>query len=309
MSRFPVVVTGGSGFLGQSVVEFLHARGWPCTILDIQPPSTPELVRLVATGAVRFQIVDLGDRKAVAAVAARLEHEFWLVHLASKVEASRDFSRLEEHFKVHIEPVINLMEGIGNRLAGVCFASSIEAYGTPRWLPLDETHPTVPFNLYGAGKLNAEHLFRLSCVKLGIPLCVLRLSHIYGPGEPDRAIPLFIKTCLDGGTVFLQGDGDDRRDYVNIDDVSLAIALALETGSDGIFNIAGGQSIRVRELIELIQRLCDANISIVAVPRQRPKVDYAFDLDAARRSLGYVPAVGLAEGLRSEIRWIREQRR
>jgi len=310
MSKLPALVTGGSGFVGRSVVKHLVARGWPCVVLDICPPADPDLNRFVADGSVQFHAVDLAEPGTVAQVVAGLEGKAWLVHLASKVEPSRLFSGLEEHFRIHINPVVNLMEEIGGRLAGVCFASSIETYGTPQRQPLDETHPTVPFNLYGAGKLNAEHVFRISCDSLGVPLCILRLSHIYGPGEYyQKAMPVFIKACLDRGSVSLQGDGDDSRDFVHTTDVSRAIALALETGRSGIFNIAGGRTVSMRELLGLIQQLCNVSIDVVTVPRQRPKLEYAFDLAAARQGLGYVPTVDLADGLRSEIRWIQEQRR
>lgn len=310
MSRLPALITGGSGFVGQSVVKFLVTRGWPCVVLDIRPPSDHDLARLVANGSVRFHKVDLGDPGSIAGTVAGLDGKAWLVHLASRVEASRDFSRLEEHFRIHIDPAINLMEAIGDRLAGVCFASSIETYGTPQRLPIDESHPTIPFNLYGVGKLNAEHLFRIACDRLGIPLCVLRLAHIYGPGEHyQKAMPVFIRTCLDSGSVQLQGDGGDSRDFVHTTDVSYAISLALETCQQGIFNISGGRAVSMREMLSLIQKLCNSNVEILTVPRQRPKLEYAFNLSSARAGLGYVPTVDLADGLLSEIRWIQDRRR
>ena len=267
-----------------------------------------QVVRLVTAKILPFFLGDAGDAKLVASVVAGLQSKLWLVHLASRVDASRQFTSLPQHFKDHIHLALNLMQVLSGHLAGVCFASSLEVYGTPLYLPIDEAHPTVPFNLYGAGKLNTEHLIRVSCERLEIPACILRLSHIYGPGEHHRkAIPVFIKACLEGSSISLQGNGDDSRDFVHTNDVSHAIALAIESSRMGIFNISGGRSVRMRELVGYIQELCSRRVEVIAVPRERPKLQYAFDLTAAKEGLGYEPTVNLMDGLLSEIRWLQNR--
>ena len=75
----------------------------------------------------------------------------------------------------------------------------------------------------------------------------------------------------------------------------------------GIFNISGGRSVRMRELVGYIQELCSRRVEVIAVPRERPKLQYAFDLTAAKEGLGYEPTVNLMDGLLSEIRWLQNR--
>jgi nucleoside-diphosphate-sugar epimerase len=303
-----IVITGASGFLGQNVAKRLIEAGHRCILLDLNEIGDQRLAQTVLEGRALFCRCDLGDRSTLLPVLDLLNGPAYLVHLASRVEATREFTGLDAHFGVHLDPIFGLMEVFGQSLEGVCFASTIETYGFPQRLPIDESHPTVPFNLYGVGKLNAEHLLRIYCERAELPQCVLRLSHIYGPGETYRkAIPVFIEHCLRNRDVTLQAGGRERRDFVHVDDIARAISLAIERKANGIYTISGGQSVAIREALEIIMEQCGANISVHDQPASRPGIDYEFDLSHARGELGYEPQVSLAEGLKSEIEWFEER--
>lgn len=303
MRPVPVLITGGGGFIGQHASHWLADRGHPVTVLSRRAPSDPRLQDRIAQGEIALRLCELNDPAGLAAALEGLGPH-WLLHLASKVEASRRFDGLEQHFAAHLGPIFQLMESLEGRVLGACLMSSIDAYGVPASLPVTESTPSRPFNLYGTGKLNAERLFQAWAEAADFPLCVLRPSQVYGPGDLHlKAIPVFIERCLRGEPISLQGDGTETRDYVSVRDVCNAIGLAIEGRAQGLFNVSSGRSVNMLQLLELIQALCGKKAELVPVPAARPKVDYRFDLTKASAVLGYAPTVPLAEGLAETIAW------
>jgi UDP-glucose 4-epimerase len=297
-----VVVTGGCGFLGQNVAKSLIRHGFECIILDGQAPSDAQLLKDIEEGRCRYHSVDLKDRRCLEDVLATVGDEIHLVHLASRVSSVRSFVEVRENFETHIDVTLTLVDVLGTRTRSMCFASTIESYGVPRQARINEQHPTEPFNLYGVGKLIAEDVLKVEAAARGFRLSILRLSHIYGPGERyKKAIPNFIKACLTGSPVSLTGNGEDRRDYVHVDDVAQAIILCIKKCATGVFNISGGKSISTLEVLETVQRLCDVRLEVNHLPRTVPPLQYEFDISLARDVLGYRPMVSFEEGVQGEI--------
>jgi UDP-glucose 4-epimerase len=301
-----VIVTGGSGFVGQHVVRYLASKGYACLVLDQKGPEDPDLQQQIRAGTIRFSRVDLESLPSVEAIRSQVAGKAALVHLASKVDSSRVFSK-EAVGTVHdyLDPAFHLMRSLRGKLESVCFISTLETYGFPQYLPIDEFHPTNPFNFYGVGKLMAEHFLSIQCRELHVPLTVFRLSHVYGPGEKYRkAIPLFIEACLKKKTATLLGEGEDERDFIHVDDISRAIHLAIEKKPDGVFNLSGGRPVSMRELLKLIQSLTGSEVGVKHEVRTSEPLRYALSLEKINRQLGYEPKVSLEKGLEIEIRWL-----
>jgi UDP-glucose 4-epimerase len=306
-TKLPVVVTGGAGFLGQNVVRYLTQQGLECFVVDCKEPTAPELVRAVKAGKVKLVVVDLQDSSAVAGCVAKLPTKFHLVQLAAVIETITEVTdKTPATLGYHVGISMNVAEGWRDRLLSMCYISSWEVYGVPKRLPLHEGHETQPFNVYGVGKFMAENYLRVFCNSLGIPLTILRLSHIYGPGEwHNKAIPNFIKNCIGGVSHKLFGGGKDLREFVHVRDIARAIELSFGRTENGIFNIAGGRALTVRQTLDLIETLFNVNLPVEELPADRPPLDLSFDLSHAKRVLGYEPQVTLEDGLREEIEWFR----
>lgn len=199
---------------------------------------------------------------------------------------------------------MNIAEGWAEQLLSICYISSWEVYGKPKRLPLDESHELDPFNVYGVGKLMAENYLRVFCQFLGMPLTILRLSHIYGPGEwHNKALPNFIKNCIAGRPHKLFGGGKDLRQFVHACDVAYAIHLSLGRPTGGIFNIAGWECLNIRQILDLVQAFFGTNLPVEELPADRPPLDLSFDLTHARQELDYEPQITLEDGVRGEIEW------
>ncbi len=303
----PIVVTGGAGFLGQNVVNYLMNKGRQCIIVDCKVPTMPIVRQAVEAKRVGLVITDLLNRSSVEAATTDLPPRFHLVHIAAVIETTIEVSpQTKITLGFHSGISMNMMDIWQDRLISICYTSSWEVYGVPKRLPFDETHEINPFNVYGVGKLMTENYLRVFCKSMGIPLTILRLSHIYGPGEwHNKAMPNFIKNCLSGRPHKLFGGGKDLREFVNVRDIAYAILLSLDRANDGIFNIAGGQSLNIRQILELIQTLIETDLQIEELPADRPPLDLCFDLTKAKQDLGYEPQVTLKQGLSEEIEWFR----
>ena len=218
----PIVVAGGAGFLGQSVVQFLLEQGRRCVIVDRQPPYLPALQREVQAGRVGMSLGDLTEYDSVRGLSDALPDRFQLVHMATVIETTtRVIPATQKTLDWHAGISMNLARAWRDRLASICFISSFEVYGNLPSLPIVESLPKVPNNVYGVGKLFAENCLRIFCRDLGIPLNILRLTHLYGPGElHNKAIPNFIKNCLAGRPHQLCGGGRDLREPVHVRDVA-----------------------------------------------------------------------------------------
>jgi dTDP-glucose 4,6-dehydratase len=104
--------------------------------------------------------------------------------------------------------------------------------------------------------------------------------------------------------VTLIGGGNDARDFIHVDDISLAIELAVKHKADGVFNLSGGRSVTMHELLDVIQSLTGARIEVRHQERIGEPLKYALSLERIQRQLGFEPRVSLERGLESEIRWI-----
>lgn len=301
----PVVVTGGAGFLGQNVVKYLCERGKNCIIIDQKAPSMPGIKEAVDANKVSLFITDLMNSSSVEEIGGYLPDKFQLVHLAAVIETTTEVGlQTKKTIEYHCITSMNTFESWEKKLISACYISSWEVYGVPKSLPIKETLETNPFNVYGIGKLMTEDYLRVFCNSIGIPLTILRLSHIYGPGEwLNKAIPNFIKNCIAGQPHKLFGGGKDLREFVNARDVAYAIILSLNRKSDGTFNIAGGQPLNIRQILDLVQKIYGSELPVIELRADRPPLDLNFDLTLAERELGYRPQVKLEDGLKEEIDW------
>ena len=305
-SRPHLIVTGGSGFLGQNVVKFLSSRGLVGTVIDLREPTDPGVMEIFRRGAWSFHQCDFSVSGSLRKVSLP-EGPLYLVHIASKVHTSNALTpQVMTELQTQVSGIFPLLDHLSPCLKGVVVTSTIETYGFPKSRPIDETHPTNPFNIYGAVKLTLEYFLNVHCRKKNLPLAIFRLPQIYGPGDTyAKAIPTFIQNCLRRSASSLVNNGSDMREFVHVDDIGLAIYLAIERRGAGIFNITGGRSVSIGETLRLVQKICGTNIPPTNKSSDNKHLQYAFDISKAERELGYTLAVSFEDGLRSEVQWFK----
>jgi nucleoside-diphosphate-sugar epimerase len=237
--------------------------------------------------------------------------------------------------RVNADGTAHLLSILPAGLGGFCYTSTLDVYGPgeplasppfgpdtlaaaggrgspgprpaaqpPSTAPLTEAHPPRPATPYAASKLAAEVLLREWSAGAGVPLAILRLSHVYGPGDSSaKAIPSFLAACRRGELPVVRG-GADVRDYLYVDDAAAAVIRALELRAAGTFNIAAGRGTSIRELLAAVQAAATVQSAAAGAaaadwqPAVRPPTALVLDVAHARAVLGWQPRIGLAEGLR-----------
>jgi UDP-glucose 4-epimerase len=287
------LVTGGAGFIGHHLVAALLARGKPVTVLDDLSMGRRENV----PAAARFVHGDVRDRAAVTAALADVDcvfHEAAIVSIRASLDAFLDDA------DVNLTGTLNVLQCMAGRgVRKAVFASSMAVYAdsaTPT--PLAEDAPLAPLSPYGVAKLAAEQYWLMICRQHGIDGTVLRYFNTYGPNQTPTpyvgVITIFINRLLAGEAPLIHGDGEQRRDFVHVDDV-VAANLAVLDGdasrtSGRVYNVGTGRATSVNEIAAALVQQLGPELVPRHGPAQQGELRNAIaDAGALRAALGWSP--------------------
>jgi UDP-glucose 4-epimerase len=303
-----VLVTGATGFIGSHLVERLVCLGAEVTAMGAGLGWRPVVRDLVRQGRVRFVNQ---PRFWGPALLQRLQLEFegvvYVVHLGYEMPHGR--TALEKALDDGVRNVfgtLQLVQQLPPSVSKICFASSVSVYGYRDRQPVKETDPLCPSTIYAIGKLATEKYLLQHAIDSGVSLTILRYATVYGPMETvPRAIPNFIRQVLHGIPPVVNGDGEDRRDYVHVQDVVQATvnALVLDSENAQICNVGSGMGHTTREIAERVIRMLGEHMHPRFKSEERASAGIICDIAQAYSTLAYKPCVDLAEGLRGEIEW------
>ena len=284
-----ILVTGGSGFIGRSVVPALRAEGASVSVVDRRAypaPGVPTVVGDLRDPAVRE-----------AAVTAGLTG---IVHLAAVTSVLGSLADPARVHAVNVEATAGLLELARVRGVGrFVLASTNAVVGDVGEATIDEDLPLRPLTPYGATKAAAEMLLSGYAGGYGMTTTALRFTNVYGPGmaEKDSLVPRIMRAVRDGGTIQVYGTGGQRRDLVHVRDVVAGLLAAWRAGYVGSLIIGAGRSVSVAELIATAGTVVGRPVPVQHVepkPGEMPAVIVSIE---RARKLGYEPSVSLAEGL------------
>jgi len=312
MSRSTVVVTGGAGFIGSELVRQLAAGGSRVVVIDNLVNGKRENVADV-TGDVTLLEEDIRTTPAFTSV---LRDASIVYHLACLGVRHSVHSPFENH-DVNASGTLRLLEA--SRAAGVpkfVYVSSSEVYGTARWAPMNEDHPTFPCTVYGGSKLAGEAYTRAFHRTYGYPTVVVRPFNTYGPrshheGDSGEVIPKFLLRCLAGKPMVIFGDGAQTRDFTYVSDSARAIILAgtRPAAVGATINLGSGVEVTVNELARTVAATTGRPDAAVVHDDPRPGdvLRLCADMSQARMLLDYSVSVTLADGLAKLLAWYRAQ--
>lgn len=264
------LVTGGRGFIGSHLVRALIAADAD-EVVVFDNGTRPCAAREQPFGTnVRLIDADVCDRPALESAMSGVDVVF---HLAAQSNVMGAVADLEGSFSTNVIGTFNVFAAAqSNGVRRVVFTSSREVYGETESIPVDEAFPMKPKNAYGVSKAAGEHYAQVFCAG-GLPISVLRLSNVYGPGDAGRVIPLFIDAALAGHPLVLYG-GQQVLDFVWIDEVvRMLVKCGLsETYIPGPMNIGSGLGTRVRELGERVIALTHSSSVLSVLPPREVEV-------------------------------------
>lgn len=305
------LVTGAAGFIGSALTRRLIAGGDEVVGIDAFTDYYDVALKrdnIASIPADRFELIE-ADLSAfdLEPLVGSVDVVF---HLAGQpgVRASWG-SEFEVCIDRNIVATHHLLEAArsSTRLRRFVFASSSSVYGDAERYPTHENDTPAPISPYGVTKLAAEHLAGLYAKNFGLPTTSLRYFTVYGPGQrPDMALTRFCRTAITGETVRIFGTGEQLRDFTFVDDIVEAniVAATVEHEPGTVFNVAGGSSTSVNDVLALLAGFTGAALDVVRGPMSKgDAMRTAADTTRIRESLGWAPTVLLEEGLRRQFDW------
>lgn len=313
-----VIVTGGMGFIGSNLAERLVRGGAEVTLVDSLVPEY---------GGNRFNVRDFEGKVNINISDVR--DEFSLRHLVQGKDVLFNLAGQTSHMDSMSDPATDLDINCRAQLSiletcrevnpgiRIVFASTRQIYGKPDYLPVNEKHPIRPVDVNGINKMAGEWYHILYNNVHGISACALRLTNTYGPrmrvkDARQTFLGIWIKKVLQGEP-FEVWEGRQLRDFTYVDDCveALLLAASSDLAKGRIFNLGGAEA--PVSLDELAALLVDANgggtFNRMEFPAERRRIDigdYYSDSGLIRSTLGWVPQVGLREGLRRTLKFYKK---
>lgn len=301
------LVTGAAGFIGSHLCDHLLASGHEVVGVDAFLPYYARSVKLanlsIARRSPAFRLLELDLRQD--SLHSALEGAEAIFHLAAMPGLPRSWTDFDLYESCNITATQRLLEACRdhNALRRFVYASTSSVYG--RYGSGDETLPTRPISPYGVTKLAAEHLCRAHAEELGLPLVVLRYFSVYGPRQrPDMGYQRFIHALLHDQPVVVYGDGLQVRGNTYVEDCVRATILALDAPCGETYNVGGGETANVWEVIAKLERIIGRRAVIQREPA-RPGDQRFTGADTTKlgRHLGWQPQALLDEGLARQVAW------
>ncbi|WP_329619109.1 dTDP-glucose 4,6-dehydratase [Streptomyces sp. NBC_01255] len=312
-----LLVTGAAGFIGSAYVRMLLAA-------DATQGSGVSRVTVLdsLTYAGSLDNLDLGDPRLTFVrgdicdarlVDKLMEQADQVVHFAAESHVDRSIASADAFVRTNVTGTQTLLDAaLRHDVDRFVHVSTDEVYGSVESGSRTEQDPLDPNSPYAASKA-ASDLLALSYHRThGLDVRVTRCSNNYGPRQfPEKIIPLFLTSLLDGGDVPLYGDGLNRRDWLHVDDHCAAVELVRTGGAPGrVYNISGGIELSNRELTGLLLAACGADWARVLHVPDRKGHDrrYSIDCTRIRTELGYSPRRDFTSGLAETFAWYRDNR-
>ena len=275
-------VTGATGFIGTHLLSAINGQGTVVTLPRREGfPEEQDLKRFVAGTDLIFHLGGVNrdtDEKI----------------LSGNIIST---SRLVESILSYGKPSVRLV-----------FASSAQVYSWTNYRrPIRETWKANPETVYGVSKLSAENLIKNS----GIPFVVLRMSNVYGPGcrpNYNSVVPTLCYRAIKGLPLMVNGDGQQCRDFVYIEDIVRAFMIAgfkSVIGSREIFNVSSGRMISLKQIVKQISNLHKNTKVEFLTNETNSEISYCCDSSRFSEKYGWRPRVSLSKGIEQTLSYFR----
>jgi UDP-glucose 4-epimerase len=303
-----ILVTGGAGFVGATLVRRLVASGYRVRVLDNLSTGDPAHLAGVDAELVK------GDIRDAAALDDALTGISAIVHLAAAGSVIGSVQDPEMNFEVNVIGTFRVLDAARRAGVGrVVLASTGGALIGDAVPPVNEQSLPKPISPYGASKLAGEGYAHAFAKTYGVRTVAIRFGNVYGPwcDRKRGVLNVFFESIHSGVPLVIYGDGSASRDYVHVDDISSALQLALDKDVPGgtVLHAASGVETTVRDLADLCRQAAGVpDHPIEYRPKRAGEVERNFaSYDQANRILGYAPSVAREVGIPRTWEWFQEE--
>ena len=313
MGGFPIkyVVTGGAGFIGSHLVDFL-SRDNDVIILDNLFSGKMENIAH-HTGNERVRFIN-GSVTDIDLLYQIFEGVGGIFHEAAIASVPRSVKNPIASNETNIAGTLNVLVAAKDcGVRKIVFASSSSVYGDTPVLPKREDMGPHPLSPYAVSKLTGEQYLRVFSELYGIETIALRYFNVFGPRQDPNSeyaavIPKFITQILSHQSPVIFGDGGQTRDFSYVKDVVQANVRAMESNAQGVFNIAYCQRIDLNELARVIMEITGVTVPVLYEPPRIGDIrDSLADITRAKSGFNYDPEYTVKTGLMETIEWYQNQ--
>ena len=313
-----ILVTGGAGFIGSHLCDGLLARGAE-KVVCVDNFFLGKMENLKEALSHDNFVLYRDDARNFGVLQAIMEKEgIEVVFNMATIALNYSFFNPFDAYMVNVEIANTLLELLKvGAYQTLIHTSSSEAYGTAQYSPMDENHPTDPTTPYAAGKAAADLMVHSFYKVLGLDISIVRPFNNYGPrqnavGSLAAIIPATARRIKEGGKPMVEGDGEQTRDFIYVEDTvrGLILAYEKEESRGKIINLGSGKDISINTLLQGICNYMDYTGDWEHRPARTSDVrNLCADSKRAKELLGFEPQVAFEEGIKKTLDWYMKEKK
>ena len=253
MNFHNIIITGSKGFIGHTLIQGLSHHN----IVSIE--NSKQSLNLP-------NIIDLNKQYNMICCGAYI--------LKSNTSIYDPIKSITDNILNSFISLYNIRYNISH----ICLLSTIDIYGQTNVIPINEENLTQPVTYYAISKLCLENYLKLFCQEFNIPLCILRLGHIYGKNDNSgKVIYKLIDNAKNNSNIILYNKGQDVRNYVYINDATNIIQYSSLNKINGIYNLVSNQNISIKQLAKMIIKLTNSQSKIIYENKNNKPIKLIFN--------------------------------
>ena len=302
-----ILVTGGAGFIGSTIVDRYVEAGHRVWVVDNESSGRRYLVNKKAA----YHRIDVNDKRKLAALFKKVKFDV-VNHHAAQIDVRKSVEDPAFDAKVNIIGILNVLDLCRiHKVKKILFSSSGgTVYGECRRGPADESFPEVPLSPYGVAKLASEKYIQAYASLYGLKYTIFRYANVYGPRQNPHGeagvVAIFSMRLIKDEPIVIYGKGTQTRDFVYVGDVARANLLGLKKGDNQIINIGTRSETSVNDLYRRMARICGVTRPAPHKPPRAGELQRSvLNVNKAKRVLGWTPQTPIDAGLAATIAYFR----
>jgi UDP-glucose 4-epimerase len=299
-------VTGGAGFIGSNLVRLLVQNSIEVTVYDNL--STGYESNILNLPNVKLVKGDILNREKL--IEASISHDV-IFHFAANIGNIKSINDPNNDSIINIIGTLNSLEACKrNNINAFVYSSSAAIFGELKYQPINESHPLEPDSPYGVSKLAAEKHCLWFGRHYGIRVVVLRYFNVYGINQRydlyGNVIPIWGDLLLRHKPIYIYDDGDQTRDFVNVEDVAMAnFLVAVNSDIQGQYNIGSGKAITINYLADVMFAKFNLKSERIYRPKRLGEIrNCEADISKAIRDFNFSPKINLELGIEKYSKWL-----
>jgi UDP-glucose 4-epimerase len=297
-----IFITGGAGFIGIHLCKKLLEQNHIVTVFDnFENSSKTHFISMFKDSVT----VISGDIANYSLLHTSMKNHDIVIHLAAKINIPDSIINPESTFDTNVKGTQNVLDALlSNHISKIVSLSSAAVY-LDTISKIAEFSKTIPSSPYGASKLEMEKKINHFTVQYKIQSIILRLFNVYGDGQSIEyagVITQFREKINQNLPLIIYGDGSAMRDFIHVNDVVIAIILAMNSSESNTYNIASGTSTSIVDLAKIMITLSGKPLDIIFKPaRSGDILSSISDVSLAKTSLEFIPKISLIDGLKQSL--------